>query len=179
MSLAVAKQYAQALHDVLAPMDAPRARTVITELEAFEGLLDSSPDLRAVLLNPAVTPVQKKNVVTRLAAQANITLTRNFLLVVIDRRRIPLFEEIREAFEAIVSEDAGITQARVTSATSLTDAQRSNLESKLSVLTASEIRCRYGADDSLIGGALIRIRSTVYDGSIRGQLETLRRRLTS
>lgn len=179
MSLAVAKQYARALYDALEPMDSERARAVVNELEAVQGLLDVSPELRGILLNPAVTPQQKKGLIGRLGEQAGISLTRNFLLVVIDRRRIGLFSEIREAFEAIIADEAGITQAQVTLAADATDQQRSGLEAALAELTASTVRCRYGTDDSLIGGAVVKIGSTVYDGSIRGQLEALRRRLTT
>ncbi len=179
MSLAVAKQYARALYDALAPMDPDRARAVLGELEAFQRMLDDSSELRAILLNPAVTPEQKKILVKRLSEMAGVVLSRNFLLVVIGRRRINLFAEIREAFEAIMADEAGVTRAQVSFAAEVSKEQRSRLESQLSELTKGSVRCRYIMDESLLGGAAVRIGSTVYDGSIRGQLEALRRRLTT
>jgi F-type H+-transporting ATPase subunit delta len=178
MSLAVAKQYAQALYDSMAPLDSARAQSVAEELEAFGGLLDESRELRTILLNPAVTPGQKKALVVRLAGQIGVSDTRNFLQVVIDRRRIGIFREIREAFEELVSAEAGLTRAQVTAARELSAEQKQGIEAELAALTESAVRCRYDADESLLGGAVVQIGSTVYDGSIRGQIEALRRRLT-
>lgn len=178
MSLAVAKQYALALYDALAPMDSARAQAVITELESFQNLLEESQELRAVLLNPSVTIAQKKSLVDRLSGQLGVALSKNFLLVVIGRRRIGIFDEIREAFEELVSDRAGVTRAQITAAAELNPEQRQRIERELATLTASSVRCRYDSDESLLGGAVVQIGSTVYDGSIRGQLEALRQRLT-
>ena len=178
MSIAVARQYAQALFDALAPLEAAAAQEVMSELESVEQMLDGSAELRTILLNPAVTPAQKKGVVSRLAELAGLTRTRNFLAVVIDRRRIGLFREIREAFEELVSAEAGITRAQVSSLAGLDAGQKERIEGALAELTGGAVRCRYGADASLLGGAVVQIGSTVYDGSIRGRLEALRQRLT-
>ncbi len=178
MSLAVARQYAQALYDSLAPLDSAGAQALVEELEVVQQMLDESAELRTILLNPAVTPAQKKSLVVRLAERVGVSKTRNFLQVVIDRRRIGIFREIREAFEELVSAKAGLIRAGVTSARDLTERQKDDIESELAVLTQSAVRCRYAVDESLLGGAVAQIGSTVYDGSIRGQIEALRRILT-
>jgi F-type H+-transporting ATPase subunit delta len=178
MSIAVAKQYAQALYEALEPIDAERAKNVIGELTAFRGLLAQSPELRSILLNPSVNTPQKKSVIGRLAESLQLSQIRNFLMVVIDRRRIGLFPEIQEAYEELVSAAAGITRAQITAAAEVTAEQRDRIETALQSLTGSAVLCKYEADDSLLGGAVVQIGSTVYDGSIRGQIETLRQRLT-
>jgi len=178
MSIAVAKQYAQALYEALEPLDAERAKDVIGELSAFREVLAKSAELRSILLNPSVNTPQKKNVIGRLAESLELSQIRNFLMVVSGRRRIGLFPEIQEAFEELVSAAAGITRAQITGAAELTLEQRGRIESALRSLTGSAVLCKYGADDSLLGGAVVQIGSTVYDGSIRGQIETLRQRLT-
>jgi F-type H+-transporting ATPase subunit delta len=70
-------------------------------------------------------------------------------------------------------------QAKVTSAQALTDAQRGLLQSEFEKLTGKKVNADFQVDDSLIGGAITRIGSTVYDGSVKGQLEKLRRKLIS
>jgi F-type H+-transporting ATPase subunit delta len=117
-------------------------------------------------------------VVGRIATALKLgQITRNFLYVLIDRRRIAGVAEIIDTFERIVDERLGFAQAEVTSARELTESQRASLSGQLERLTGKKIRMRFSMDDSLIGGVVARIGSTVYDGSVRGQLETLGRRL--
>jgi F-type H+-transporting ATPase subunit delta len=97
---------------------------------------------------------------------------------VIDHRRIAMLDEMREAFELALEERMGFARAEVVSATAL-DAQRSaQLESELSRLTGKRMRLRFAIDPELLGGATARIGSTLYDGSLRGQLQQMRRELT-
>jgi F-type H+-transporting ATPase subunit delta len=104
-------------------------------------------------------------------------LIRNFIYVIINHRRIGLLPEISEAFDVLMDQRLGFVRAEVTSASAL-DARRSaGLEAELSRLTGKKMRLRFTVDSSLLGGASARIGSTVYDGSIRGQLQQLRRQL--
>ena len=95
-----------------------------------------------------------------------------------DRRRIALLSEIIRDFEAVVDARLGFARADVTSARELSEGQRGELNSKLQRLTGKRIRMRFTVDQALIGGAVARIGSTVYDGSVRGQLASLERRLS-
>jgi F-type H+-transporting ATPase subunit delta len=104
-------------------------------------------------------------------------LVRNFLYVVIDHRRTPLLGEIRDAFQAVVDERLGVRRAEVVSARELDDLERERVSAQLSRLTGKRVLCRFALDTRLIGGLTARIGSTIYDGSVRGQLEVLRRRL--
>jgi F-type H+-transporting ATPase subunit delta len=180
MALAAASRYARALADlVLAPARALDPETVAGELVTFEQALAGSVGLHSVLLSPAVPPARKRAVVARLAGEAGLSrLVTNFLYVLIDHRRTAMLSEIRQAFRSIIDERMGAAEAQVAAARELTGDQRREVALRLGRLTGKKVRCQFAVDDSLIGGMLARIGSTVYDGSVRGQLEALRRRLT-
>jgi len=179
MSLAVAKQYAQALADlVFAPGSAASAEQVSGELRAVEEITGATAELRTILLSPAVPPARKRTVISRLTEPLGLSpLVRNFLFVLIDRRRIPLLGAIREAFERLVDEREGIMRAQVRSASELHPGQRAKLAEALGKLTGRQVRSEYAVDEELLGGLVLRLGSTVYDGSLRGRLEALGRRL--
>jgi F-type H+-transporting ATPase subunit delta len=90
-----------------------------------------------------------------------------------------LLPAILADFELIVDERLGFARAEVSSPTELTEAQRGAINSELERLTGKRLRMRFAVDPALIGGVVARIGSTVYDGSVRGQLQTLGRRLST
>lgn len=148
------------------------------QLAAVEGLLQESPELRTALLTPAIPTSRKRAVMATLLERLGVSaLIRNFVYVIIDHRRIAAFEDIREAFEQQLDERLGFARAEVTSAVALNAAQSAGLESELSKLTGKRMRLRFDVDPSLIGGVVAHIGSTVYDGSVRGELRELERRL--
>lgn len=178
---AVATRYANALADVVtASGAAPGPQDTVAQLQVFEAALRSSPELQNVLTTPAVPGGRKKAVVGRIADLAGLSrITRNFLFVLVDHRRIPLLPEIIQIFERVVDERLGFVQAAVAAAGALNEQQRSALTAVFERLTGKRIRMRFTVDQSLIGGVVARIGSTVYDGSVRGQLATLERRLSA
>jgi F-type H+-transporting ATPase subunit delta len=180
MSAAVAVRYARALVDLATrPGETATPETVVEEITSFEQALKLSAALRNVLASPAVPLAQKRRLITRLVRELGLSdLVRRFLLVVMERRRMNLLGEIRQAVEQLLDERLGVVRVEVTSAHELTPAQRQALEDGLAQLTARRPRARYFIEPELIGGAVVRIGSVVYDGSIRGQLEALKRRLS-
>lgn len=178
---AVAHRYAQALADaVLAPGTGLEGRRAAEELRSFESMVKSSPELRNVLLSPAVSISKKRALVTRFADSLPLSrLVRNFLFVIVDRRRADLLNQIAEAFESALDERLGFVRAQVASAAPLSERQQADLEQALSAVSARNVRCDFKIDPALIGGVVARIGSTVYDGSVRTQIESLRQRLVS
>jgi F-type H+-transporting ATPase subunit delta len=176
---AVATRYANALADVVTAAKSPVApQQALAELRSFLGVLESSPELHNALITPAVAGSRKKAVVSRIGDVLKLSrIARNFLFVLLDNRRIALLPEIVETFETVVDERLGFARAEISSASELSDAQRAALLGKLEALSGKRIRPRYSVDGALLGGAVARIGSTVYDGSIRGQLDSLGRRL--
>lgn len=181
MALAAASRYAKALVDLAtAPGAAVGPRQVVDQLRAFEAALASSVELRLVLLSPAVPPARKRAVVGRIGETLGLArLVRNFLFVVIDHRRIEHVGEIRAAFETVLDERLGVVRADVASAVPLTQAEQQAVAAQLTRLSGKRVRAEFAVDGALIGGVTAKVGSTIYDGSVRGQLETLRRKLTA
>jgi len=177
---AVASRYANALADVVTTSGSNAAEATLGELRAFEGVLHSSTELHNALTSPAIAPNRKRAVVARLGDQLKLSqITRNFLFVLIDHRRIASLAEIVQSFETVADERLGFARADVSSAREIAEPQRKLLNAKLERLSGKRIRARYSVDDSLIGGVVARIGSTVYDGSVRGQLNSLGKRLST
>ncbi|MCU1232349.1 MAG: synthase delta subunit [Candidatus Solibacter sp.] len=178
---AVATRYAKALADVVSPAaSAIRPENALAELRAFEGVLSESVELKNALTSPAVPVARKRAVVGRIGDQLGVSrIVRNFLFVLIDHRRIASLTEILHSFESVIDERLGFARADVSSARELSEAQRTALNAQLTQLTGKQIRTRFAVDEALIGGIVARIGSTVYDGSVRGQLQTLGRRLST
>jgi F-type H+-transporting ATPase subunit delta len=177
----VAARYANALADVItAPESGTTADRTISELRSFEFALRYSAELQNALVTPAVPPSRKKAVIGRVAEILKLSrITRNFLFVLVDRRRIPALSGIIHNLEEVLDQRLGYARAEVSSAVELTEAQQMALNAQMERLTGKRIRMRFTTDPALIGGAVARIGSTVYDGSVRGQLAALERRLSA
>jgi F-type H+-transporting ATPase subunit delta len=179
MASAVANRYAQALVDVvMAPGSPLKPEDAVAQLRAIDAIFQESPELRNAMLTPAIQNSRKRVVAAKLLERTGgSTLIRNFTYVLIDHKRIAIIGEIREAFELLLDERLGFARAEVTSAAPLDPRVGENLESELSRLTGKRMRLRFDVDPGLLGGVVARIGSTVYDGSVRGELRQLAKRL--
>jgi len=175
---ALAERYASALVDIA--LENNQADQVKQELEAFASMVRESAELHSLLANPSIARAVKHAVIEQLVTQMGASLTlRNYLFVIVDHRRAGMLIEIQQAFSAILDARKGIMQATVTSAAELTPVERAELDAALEKLTGRKIEAQFTTDSSLIGGAVVRIGSTIYDGSVRAQLERLRVRMIS
>jgi F-type H+-transporting ATPase subunit delta len=177
---AVNFRYARALAAVV---DEQKLGAVATEqqLQDFTATLQSSHDLREVLENPSIPEAQKLNLLDALAAKTGMSKTvRNFVALLASHNRLNALAEIITAFTAIADQESSVTEAEVTSARVLDDSSKKVLEDQIAKLAnGNKVSATYSQDEALLGGAIIRIGSTVYDGSIRGQLQQLKQRLMS
>ena len=175
----VSARYARALVDVVtAPGSGTDPAQVLSQLRAVQSLIHESATLQNALNSPAVAPSRKRAVMRRLLEPMSVLPNvRNFVYVVIDHRRAHDFASIVDGFETLVDERLGFVAAEVRSATPLTDAQRATLETQVSRIAGKKAKLKFASDPVLIGGVIARVGSTVYDGSVRGQLERLRTRL--
>ena len=175
---ALAERYAGALVDVA--LENKQADQVKQELAAFAAMVRESDDLRAFLANPSISRAVKHAAIEQLVAQMGASRTlRNYLFVIVDQRRAGMLVEIEQAFSALLDARQGITQATVTSAVELTPAERAEIDAALAKLTGRKVQAQCKTDPSLIGGAVVRIGSTIYDGSVRAQLDRLRAKMIS
>jgi F-type H+-transporting ATPase subunit delta len=180
MASAVANRYAQALVDVvMAPGSALKPEDAVAQLRSVDAIFQESLELRNAMLTPAIQNSRKRAVMAQLLERTGgSTLIRNFVYVLIDHRRIAIIGEIREAFELHLDERLGFVRAEITSAAPLEQRVGAGLESELSRLTGKRMRLRFDVDPALLGGVMARIGSTVYDGSVRGELRQLAKKLT-
>jgi F-type H+-transporting ATPase subunit delta len=175
----VASTYARAFADVVlsAHLDADRS---IAELRVILSLLNESSDLRRVWENPAVAAEQKRRLLDVIAGRDGILMqVRNLVAVLIDHRRIHFLEPIVAQLEKELDARLGFAEAEITSARPLGDAEKREFEAQVGKLTGKKVRARYGQDTSLLGGAVVRLGSTIYDGSVKGQLERLKEAISS
>ncbi len=175
----VASTYARAFADVVlsANLDVDRS---IAELRTIASLLSQSPDLRRVWENPAIPADQKRRVLDVIAERDGIRKqARNLVAVLIDHRRIHFLEQIIPQLERELDARLGFVEAQITSARVLGDAEKREFEAQVGTLTGKKVRAHYGEDASLLGGAMVRVGSTIYDGSVKGQLERLKEAISS
>ena len=179
MLSALSTRYAKALVDVVTePNSGVDPYQVLSQLREVGELIAGSASLKAALLSPAVSPSRKRAVMAKIMAPMGLTgKTTNFIFVVIDHRRIGELASITEAFEMLLDEHMGFVSASVQSAHELGDAQKSALEAQVTRLAGRKAKVKFTIDQALIGGVVAHVGSTVYDGSVRGQLEKLRTQL--
>jgi F-type H+-transporting ATPase subunit delta len=150
------------------------------QLQDFNATFQGSRELREVLMNPAIAGEQKLRVLDAIAGKIGMMpQVRNFIAVIMDQQRLAELDEILAEYHAVASEQSGIAEAVITSARTLGDEDRAGLEANVAKLAGGRVRATYLEDPSLLGGVVVRIGSTVYDGSIRAQLQQLKQKLVS
>lgn len=176
MSGAVAQRYASALADVV--LKENLADFAKGDLAAFSDAFYSSADLRNFLESPAIGEQAKQKAIEEIAAKMGLCPpVRNFVRLVVKQRRTEVIREMQQAFQAELNARLGIAEAEATSAQPLSDQQKKELTQAIERRTGKKIEARFSEDSSLLGGAVVRVGSTVYDGSVREQLTRLRERL--
>ena len=100
-----------------------------------------------------------------------------FIQLLVLHRRTELLREIQQAFESDLNARMGIAEADVKSARELNAKEKERLTAALEQRTGKKIQARFGEDRSLLGGLVVRVGSTIYDGSVREQLTRLRQKL--
>jgi F-type H+-transporting ATPase subunit delta len=146
----------------------------------FGRLYTEAAELRNFLSSPAVTREAKHRVIEKLLARVGGSkIVRNFLLVIVDHQRTPLLPEIIAAVQEEIRQRQGITEAHVSSAVELSKTQKAEMEFTLERLTGKRVEARFSLQPDLLGGAVVRLGDTVYDGSLRSRLNNLRARLAS
>ncbi len=175
----VANTYARAFADVVfsARLDAARATAGLREIAR---LLEESADLRRIWENPAVPADQKRKLLDAIVQREGIDKpVRNLIAVLIDHRRVAFLPRIIENLEKELDARMGFAEAQISSARQLADSEKRALESQLEKVTGKKVRAQYGLDPSLLGGAVVRVGSTIYDGSVKGQLEKMKEAISS
>jgi F-type H+-transporting ATPase subunit delta len=171
-------QYANALADVVLQQGA--AEPTRKQLADFEAAYAESAELRNFMASPAVPREAKHGVIEKLVARLGASrIIRNFLFVIVDNQRTHLLPDIAASFEQVLRQRQGVAEAEVSSAAPLNDRQKAALLRNLESVTGKKIQANYSLNPELLGGAVVRVGDTIYDGSIRNQLNRLRKRLAA
>jgi len=150
------------------------------QLNDFLATWDGSSELRTFFVNPAIPAVQKVAILDKLNAKMGLQKQlRNLIAVLIDNDRIAHVAEVAASYRQLLQEQLGIKPAEISTARELGDKERAELIAEITRLAGAKIEASFILDKSIIGGAVVRIGSTVYDGSVRGRLERLKDALAS
>ena len=175
----VTNTYARAFADAVLGSGVDAART-LKEAQDLAQLAAGSKELRAVWETPSISAEQKRAVLDAIVSREGISrVTRNFVAVLIDHRRINFLSPVVKQFEIELDHRLGFAEAQITSARELTEAERRTLEGQAGKLTGKKVRAMYFRDPAILGGAVVKIGSTIYDGSVSGGLERIRERLSN
>ena len=173
----VTSVYARAFADVVfdRKLDAGKA---LQELNAVSGLLKQNQDLGRVWENPAIAAEQKRGVLDAIVKREGFSRpVRNFMAVLIDHRRVHLFDSIINHLRQELDARMGFAEAQITSFRDLSEQEKRTLEAQVEKLTGKKVRAKYARDASILGGAVVRVGSTIYDGSVLGQLQRIREQI--
>lgn len=174
-----ASRYARAFAEVIFEAGL-NAKEMQQQLADFVAAWHESRDLREFFLDPSFPVVQKVEFLDKLNGKLGMAQqTRNFIAVLIRYDRLAGLDEIAAEFRREINERLGITAAKVTSARTLDEQERGDLEKKIAELTGGKVEAQFEEDSALIGGAVVQVGSTVYDGSVRGRLDRLREELAA
>lgn len=176
---AFVSHYARAMADVVlqARLD---AAGIDRQLDDFLAAWDSSGPLREVFENPAIAEAQKVAILDKMNAKLGMApQLRNFIAVLIKNDRIAHVHEVAAAYRAELQERQGIRQAEIVTARELSEPERKSLLEGVGRLAGARIQATFKLDPSILGGTVVRIGSTVYDGSVKGRLQRLREELVA
>ena len=174
----VARRYASALADVA--IKTGETETVRAELRAWEQMIAGSAELENAFANPSIPAAKKEAILEGLLNRASSSrTTSNFLRVLLQNGRLTDLPFVNERFEAVLEERGGVVSGDVISAHELDEAAKRELTANLQKLTGKNVKLNFAINKDIIGGVVTRVGSTVYDSSVRTQLENLREQLVN
>ena len=168
----VARRYALALADVV--IERKEEREVQAEIDSWASMIDSNPQLREVFANPTISYDQKRSVLEELISRTKVRqTTAGFLQVLLKNQRLSQLRQVAERFSLVLDERSGVIAANVITARTIPEASRNALRDTLATATGKTVRLNFTTDEEIIGGIVTHIGSTVFDGSVRSQLDLL------
>jgi F-type H+-transporting ATPase subunit delta len=172
----IARRYARALFSLA--VEQGRVEPWNDALQVLKNAVEGSPDLRDVLSNPVYSKEQRRAIVEKLAAALKLEREpANLLFLLGDRNRLAYLAAVVDTFRALADEHLGRLRARVTSAVPLDGQAAQAIADRLSQATKATVLLDRAVDPALLGGVVAQVGSLVYDGSLRTQLEDLRKTL--
>jgi len=168
----IARRYAAALADVA--IERREEREVQREIEQWASMIDGNPDLKEVFANPTVPYDRKRSLLEELIRRTSVKeTTGSFLRVLLKNQRLAQLPEVATRFGQVLDERGGVVAAEITTARPIPEELKKALHDTLASATGQTVRLTFATDESIIGGLVARIGSTIFDGSVQNQLERL------
>ncbi len=175
-SQTVARRYASALADVV--IERGEEKEVQAELATWARMISENRSLLEAFSNPTIAYEQKGKVLNELITRSKVrSTTANFLRILLKNQRLAELPQVNSRLAQVLDERAGVVSARIVSARPVSEKNKALLEDRLAGLTGKKPKLSFEIDESLLGGVVTRIGSTIYDGSVRNQLRRLREEL--
>jgi F-type H+-transporting ATPase subunit delta len=172
----IARRYASALADVV--LKTGETEIVKSELTSWNQMMTSNGELLEAFRNPAIAHLSKEKVLESLLEKAKPSkTTASFLRILLRNGRLTELTEINERFAAVLAERRGEVTAQVTSARPLGESEKSEIKANLEKLTGKRVKLNFETNENMIGGVVTRVGSTIYDGSVKTQLENLKQQM--
>lgn len=172
-------RYARAFADVVT-QEKLDTSALDRQMDDFLLTWEASAELRDLFVNPAVAALQKVAILDKMNAKLGLLKElRNLMAVLINNDRIGDVREVVLAYRAEMQERRGIRSVEILTARELSEKDRKGLVAGVGKLAGGEIQASFKLDKSILGGTVVRIGSTVYDGSVRGRLERLKAALVA
>ncbi len=171
----IARRYARALYEEAERTG--RLESVDDDVALIRDALEASSELVRFFESPVIPRPKKEAVVQALFAERVQPTTLDFLRLLVEKQREDLFPDVVRAYRELRDAQRGIVEARARAAFPLSEAEQTRLAQALEAMTGVGIRLHVEQDAGLLGGLVVRIGDTVYDGSVRHQLASLRERM--
>jgi F-type H+-transporting ATPase subunit delta len=172
----VDRVYARALFD--AALEEGKLEPVRDEVAQLAQAVAEVPELRELLRNPQLDPRAKAAALAEVLSGGE-ELVRNFVLLLADKGRAGIYEEIAREFERLIAEHEGIVHAELTTAVELSDKEARDLLRQIEQAAGRKVEATRTVDPGLIGGIVLQVGSHRLDASVRGRIERLRRELAT
>lgn len=153
-------------------------KNFVDDVELIYNTLVQSKELRAILRNPVIKQKDKKNLLSKIFGSKIRKETSDFLEFLVTKGREDIITEIMKEFLNLRDDKEGIVRTGIISSVELTDGVKKDLASKLEEKTSKKVKTEYSVDPEIIGGFIVKIKDTVYDASVKHQLELLRKKFS-
>ena len=169
----IAKRYARALFDIAQKED--KIEVIYGELKGFSSILKESGDLAEFFANPVFDNSDKSAVIGNILDKIGLSATTsNFLMLLVDKRRVDILEQVEECYQKYMDDVLNKARVGVKTAFPLSDELSARIRKQMEGLTGKNVEMVIDEDPSLLGGVVIVVGDTLYDGSVKTQLNNIR-----
>lgn len=167
--------YGRSLYDLA--VEEGTEDTILSEMEAVKGIFSENPDYIRLLSEPSIPKKERLNLLSEAFGDSLDPYLLNFIMILVEKGFLRDFNACFRAYRSLYNEDKGIADAVAVSSKELTADEREKLKAKLEAITGKKVILTEKKDPSLIGGIRVLVEGKLYDGSVRGRLNELKRRV--